>query len=143
MGNYWKRRFNVMIAAFVVLAAGWGWMVYQHYRLRSATPQTCEEKEHQKETARVMEFKVAWAECVEDVERYVEDSREIVCWDTLVDWQEQVDKEYRRCEYVGDLLHTCEDDVARMKRDWHPAHITPHTVKACKGYACLKEADDG
>ncbi len=65
-----------------------------------------------------MEFKLAWAECQEDIHRYVEDSREIVCWDTLVDWQEQADKEMRRYEYVDRDLQTCEDSLARARREY-------------------------
>ncbi len=90
------------------------------------------------ETARVMEFKTAWIECEEHIERYVEDSREIVCWDTLVDWQEQHEKEMRQCEGTWDYLMECESTVARMMRDWHPAHITPHLKKDCEEYACVR-----
>lgn len=35
-------------------------------------------------------------------------------------------------------LEACEAKVKVMERDWHPAHITPHTKEACEKYACVK-----
>lgn len=109
---YYKVRFNVMLVAFCTLSAMWGALAYRYYQLRNATPLTCEELEAQQETARVMEWKRAWAECMDDVDRYLDNVQETVCWDTLVDWQEQHDKETRRYEYLDEELQTCEDTLA-------------------------------
>lgn len=74
--------------------------------------------EFDQETERVMEWKNSWAECMEDIDRYVEESREIVCWDTLVEWQEECDKEMRQCEFTYNRLMECEGDLAELKREY-------------------------
>lgn len=38
-----------------------------------------------------------------------------------------------QCEYENAL---CESALEDTERFWHPAHITPHTDEACRGYAC-------
>lgn len=125
-----------MIVAFILLTAGWGWLSYKYNQLRQATPVTCEEKEHQEETERVMEFKTAWSDCEEEIKRYVDQSRYAVCLETIDEWQENADKEMAHCDHVGDLLMECESAVAWMKRNWHPAHIPTHNEKNCTGYRC-------
>lgn len=81
-------------------------------------PHNCHYGSELEESAAVMEWKTDWIECQEDIDRYVEESREIVCWDTLVDWQEQHDKEMRQCHFTYDGLMECESSLAELKREY-------------------------
>jgi len=140
VNDYYRRRWNILIVAYTVLLGMWAfnWFQWKHEvkQYKDLFEECSSFSEFEPETERVMYWKHAWVECQEDIERYVEESREIVCWDTLVDWQEQADKEMRRCDYVYESLMTCESEIAEMRRGWHPAHVTPHTKEACEGYAC-------
>ena len=113
--RYYQSRFTILIVAFIILAAGWCLLTYRYYQLENGYIKKCAERQQLEETERVMEWKNAWAECMEDIDRYVEESREIVCWDTLVEWQEECDKEMRQCEFTYDDLMECESALARCK----------------------------
>jgi len=122
MSDYYKRRYSILIVGYIFLLGLWAFNWYQwgaECAYYEASARECWTfKDNEPETERVMEWKTAYIECQEDIDRYVEESREIVCWDTLVDWQEQHDKEMARCRFVGEGLTECESRLAALKREY-------------------------
>jgi hypothetical protein len=132
MNDYYKRRFNILIVAYLILVGGWGWLTYRHVKWTAGDIRKCAEKEQLEETERVMEWKSAYIECEEEIRHYVNQSRYMVCLDDMVKFTEESFQDHEREMYLQDELQTCEDSLARLRRETEVCR-TAETLKVKDG----------